>query len=222
MSSRATTLTVFALIVIAGTLYVVWPTDTSAPTVTTPSPSATITPNPAIILSPSAGTTPSATGTPTPTAYNSLTTYADPAKRFKVGIPKDWSVREFRNQADESIGAILAKPTGETIQVMVKAAVLSPSLEDWLQNRDKESATAYEGQPSKKILTTRQTVVSGYPALERKEEWLAAGFTTVVTYVKAENNIYVIELLPQAELAASELRSIYEAVVGSLVIEKTK
>ncbi len=215
MSSRTTTLSVFTLIVIAGVIYVVWPTRTVAPTVTTPSPSATTTPNPAIILNPSA---PSATTVPTPTAYSTLTTYADPANRFKVGIPKDWTASEFKNQGGDSIGVILTKPTGETIQVMIKAAVLNPSLEDWLSNRDKESATAYEGQPSKKILTTRQTVVSGYPALERKEEWLAAGFTTVVTYVKAEGSVYVIELLPQAELAAAELRRIYEAVVGSLVI----
>ena len=219
MSSRTLSLTVFTLIVAGGLAYVLYSPDVAAPTL--PAPEAT---NPVIVLKP----TPTATvslGTPLASPTAPFTGYEDPAKRFKVGVPQDWKVGTVASTADSALlplqgqnQVILKKPTGESISITLYPAILNPSLQQWLDARDKQSQTAYEGQPSKKILTTKPTVVSGYPAIERKEEWLAAGFTTVVTYVMVEGNAYVIELIPQAELAASDLRATYEAVVGSLVI----
>lgn len=211
MSSRTLSLLVFTLIVAGGLAYVLYTPDVAAPEL--PSPLAT---NPVIVLKPTPTPTVSL-GTPIASPTAPFTGYEDSSKRFKVGIPQDWKAEESK-QGGKSVGVALTKSTGESIRITLSPAVLNPSLQQWLDNRDKESQTAYEGQPSKRILTTKPTIVSGYPAIERKEEWLAAGFTTVITYVMVEGNAYVIELIPQAELAASDLRATYEAVVGSLVI----
>lgn len=159
--------------------------------------------------------TPSASPSATPSI--AFTPYADPQGRFSIGIPPQWTT-EALPQSDEASGVVLHQPLGASIRIVLSPALLDPTLDQWLQERDQRDQTSYEGRPGKKILSTRRTTVDGRFAVERIEEWLAAGLTTVSTYLLDGKTAYVIELVPSSELAGAELRALYAATVGTLSI----
>jgi len=137
--------------------------------------------------------------TPTPTITPAFTTASNTSKiisstkyRYSIEIPSDWtklagppedeSLFNFR-KGDYEISLGIIPTTAKTIQ-------------SYLQLADQESLTAWEGQPSVKIISTKLTKINDYSVVRREEEWLAAAFQKPVinTYFLSQGNIYSLTL----------------------------
>ena len=88
-------------------------------------------------------------------------------------------------------------------------------LEIYIQEKDAESSTAYEGTPSIKVISSKPLAIGNYQAIQREEDWLAAGFNTKVTYLVAEDNIVTLALLPypQKELTQMDAFLQYDQIL---------
>jgi len=112
--------------------------------------------------------------------------------RYSLEIPSDWTklagppenetLFNFR-KGDFEIGLSIIPTTSNTIQ-------------SYLQLADQESQTAWEGQPSIKVISTKLTKINAYSVVRREENWLAAAFAKPVvnTYFLYQGNIYSITL----------------------------
>jgi hypothetical protein len=112
--------------------------------------------------------------------------------RYSLEIPSDWTklagppenetLFNFR-KGDFEIGLSIIPTTTNTIQ-------------SYLQLADQESQTAWEGQPSIKVISTKLTKINAYSVVRREENWLAAAFAKPVvnTYFLYQGNIYSITL----------------------------
>lgn len=90
------------------------------------------------------------------------------------------------------------------------------TLSAWLHDNDRMSQTAYEGEPSKEIIETKNMEFSGKPAIQRIELWDAAGFTTVVTYFKNGDQLYDFAVLPSSDIYNEQEKVIYDTMLMSL------
>jgi len=86
------------------------------------------------------------------------------------------------------------QPSDFTARIYIDKNI-STDLQQYLKQGDEFSQTAYEGTPSKEILSSKNIVVDNLPAIQRREEWFAAGFEALVTYVKSGSDIYHIEVI---------------------------
>lgn len=131
--------------------------------------------------------TPSVRLTPTP----STSTYTDNLKRFSLQIPIDWKIVKQEGsdtpyfQADD--GSNLAITIFDT---------KFDNLSSFLSDLDKTNQTAWEGKPGKKIISTEKIFLSGLPAVRRIEDWLAADYTTVNTYLLINRQVYSFYIVP--------------------------
>jgi len=112
--------------------------------------------------------------------------------RYSLEIPSDWTklagppedetLFNFR-KGDFEIGLSIIPTTTKTIQ-------------SYLQLADRESQTAWEGQPSIKVISTKLTKINAYSVVKREEDWLAAAFAKPIvnTYFLYQGNIYSITL----------------------------
>ncbi len=98
------------------------------------------------------------------------------ALQFSIALPADWTTEAQPDSTRYSGGtppvAMQVSCTTETFA----------SLAAGLQARDAANATGWEGQPSVAVQTTQNVTINAQSAVERREEYLAAGLTAVATY----------------------------------------
>ena len=145
-------------------------------------------------------TVPSPTAVPNPTA--NWKSYKSEDFGFEIKIPPSWP-----DEIEESSDLIRIKATDESY---LEISYIQSDLElsDYIAEKDAEAATAWEGQPSKEVIKTQEGQTAGYESIRREERWLAAGFSTTVIYLKAEDKIYTFSIIPASETTAgSEVSS---------------
>ncbi len=119
------------------------------------------------------------------------TTYTSKKYQYKINIHPDWKTlagspeEKFFNFRKENyeIGLEIFSTTKTTIQ-------------GYLVESDKKSATAWEGTPSTRVISTRLTKIGNYNIVRREEEWLAASFLKPVlnTYFLNDGFLYSFTL----------------------------
>jgi hypothetical protein len=72
----------------------------------------------------------------------------------------------------------------------------SSTIQDYLAKVDKISQTAYEGQPSIEVHSTKKTVINSLNCIQRQEYLIAADITQTITYFKKGTVVVSIALSP--------------------------
>lgn len=122
---------------------------------------------------------------PTPTPAASIDPTADwntyNGEEFEFKYPKQWT--EIEHSSNFTDNLTFQAPDQSNLNVYIDTDKKYKSLSDYLAAMDKKSRTSYEGAPAIKILASKNIESNNFQAVQRSEEWLAAGFTTTVTYV---------------------------------------
>jgi len=132
--------------------------------------------------------------TPTPTIISappSETIYENKNLGYSFKYPQNWQI----NSIADTKNFYLTTPSDNRLQISIVTDT-SKTIAEYLQKQDKISATAYEGQPSKEIKTTKSTKIAGLNCIQREEYLLAADMTVTSTYFKNKN--YFISFTLQA------------------------
>lgn len=136
-------------------------------------------------------TVPNPTPTPTPTPSISLLGIQRiTTEKYKINIPSDW-----KQPGGE--GGTFQAPDGSSLSISVgETNSKQESLTDYLVELDSLQKTSWEGQPVKKVISSRNISIAGFPAVQRIEDWMAAGFTTINTYILVNQTIYSFFIIP--------------------------
>lgn len=124
-------------------------------------------------------------------------TYEGKLVNWSIRYPETWLTEERPTGGDgkhEVVG--FQGEQSESFRIIITQAQEGATLEELLGEADEISKTAYEGQPSKKVLTNKYVRVGDVKGIERKETWLAAGFDTLVTYVLKDGIFYQMDWIP--------------------------
>ncbi len=165
-------------------------------------------------FTPSVNTTPpsptpqeSPTATPTP----ELTTrkIIDEKYQYELDVPVSW--KEIEHNSNFDFQRTFAATDSSNFEVLVSELPAKSTLEKYLADQDKLAKTAYEGKPSKSVISTEKTEVAGLPAIEREEEFLAAGFVGRVIYFASEKYVYSLSFVPGASSTLVQQTSVYAA-----------
>ncbi len=151
-------------------------------------------------------------------------TYTNAKYGFELKYPETWATVNYDNGAPGFGIAFQSKIDGSGFKIVTDEN-LSPSqtIKQYLQDGDARSQTAYEGSPSKDIISSKYTFVSNLPAIQREEFWNAAGFKTIITYVKNGTTIYYLQLQPQVNLDAKyteENQETYNQILSTFKFTK--
>lgn len=138
--------------------------------------------------------TPSITANPSPDPTYDWQTYQSQLYGYEIKFPPDWKQTEHSSNF-ENITSYQALDDSQ-FEIISTTVEPSQSLTDYLTQYDEESKTGYEGKPSRRIISTQSTQLAGIDAVERDEEWLAAGFTVKTTFVKLKNQVHQLVAIP--------------------------
>lgn len=123
-------------------------------------------------------------------------TYTNTQYGFEVKIPSAWKVLESYDNSNNSDAISFRSQDQSGLNVFVSQISKNTTLTQYLKQADKDSQTAYEGYPSKMVLSSQQVTVGGLLAVKRAEDLQAAGFTTIQTYLIKGLGVYTFELMP--------------------------
>jgi hypothetical protein len=141
--------------------------------------------------------------------------YTDELKTYLIVAPADWEWITHSSNFWSMHFITLKAPDNSVFQSSAEETN-NRTLVSYLQERDKQNAIGWEGQPSKKILSSKNVTVGNYPGVERIEEWLAAGYTTVVTYFKVGDYIYEASIQPsEIDYQNSQVYKNYYQILSS-------
>ncbi|KKR72708.1 MAG: hypothetical protein UU81_C0010G0054 [Microgenomates group bacterium GW2011_GWC1_41_8] len=115
---------------------------------------------------------------------------------FQIDIPSIWKELEHSSSFENS--SMFQAPDGSQIDLTVEQTTFN-DLDSYLSDLDKTNTTAWEGKPSKTIKQTQLITIGNAKGIIRVEDWLAAGFTTKVTYIINDNKVFSITLLPYGD-----------------------
>ncbi len=122
---------------------------------------------------------------------NGLQNFTSPKYKYSLLLPSEWKKFESNLAAD------LPDFRKGDYQFTVGVYPTShKTIQNFLSESDKTSLTAWEGQPSVKVISTKLTKINNFSVVQRKEEFLAAGFAQPVvnTYFLIDGNIYSLQL----------------------------
>ncbi len=123
-------------------------------------------------------------------------TIKDDNGSYQIRIPKDWVQQE--NMSGNVGYSSFEAPDKSILRINILDSKTT-SLSVYLAKQDEVSKTSWEGQPGSKVISSIKTTLIGLPAIERVEEWSAAGFQVVSTYVLVNNTVYQFTVLPGME-----------------------
>lgn len=159
--------------------------------------------------------TPSTTP-PVPTSDSTAgwKTYINEQYGYTIRWPDNWTEAEHSS----NFRYLVPFEAPDKSQIQITALENNfQTLDAHLKHQDEIDSTGWEGSPAKEIKEAKGSAVGGYPAIERKEDWLAAGFTTTATYVAKGKNVYSIVILPygEGELATQEAAKLYHQILST-------
>ena len=134
--------------------------------------------------------------TPTPSTSQDTETFKDELGRYQIQIPKDWKYIEHSSNFQDTNQ--FQAPDGSSLQISILDSNVT-GLSVYLAKQDEVNKTSWEGQPGRKVISTKKTTLLGLPAVERVEEWSAAGFQVVSTYFLVNNTVYQFTVQPGSE-----------------------
>lgn len=112
---------------------------------------------------------------------------------YSLKYPSTWTVQSSSYNFPEMVG--LLAPDKSVIRVEIRDVNVQ-TLAEFVAESDATSKTAYEGTPSKTIISENEVIVGGQKALRRREKLNAAGFETWATYVLSGKKIYIFSIIP--------------------------
>jgi len=136
--------------------------------------------------------------TPSPTPEVTVSLYQSvisDENGFSVQIPKDWVSLE-RTATTPYLFQYQA-PDTSTFEVLVRDLPTGKTLTQYSVDEDNIAKTAFEGQPSKRVLSSQPIVINGVSGIEREEEFLAAGLLGRVIYLPGETRVYALSFIPK-------------------------
>ena len=152
--------------------------------------------------------------TPTPNPTINWQTYKNNIFFYELKFPKNWVETEtsFNFQETTSFKA----PDGSWLEIIVNKEE-NQTLDEYLESLDEQRLVGFEGEPSVEVAESKKKTVAGYLAIERKEEKLAAGLTTIVTYILIDDQFFSFTVFPRedGELAKSEAYNKYRQVLST-------
>lgn len=171
-----------------------------------------------IIDTPSTSVTPSTNVEPSvapSTEKSELKTERNEKLGVEIRIPKTWNLQP--QATEEAPIARYVAPDNSSFEVFTADTTLK-TLNDYITKIDADNKTGWEGSPSKEVIETKMTKIATFPAVTRKERFLAADFVTVVTYVMYGTKVYTFTVIPNADDAfeTQEAAKNYDAVLSSL------
>ena len=127
---------------------------------------------------------------------------------FTVQIPSSWQIVSagefpylFQYQA----------PDESTFEILVQDLAAGTTLLEYLALQDQIALTAFEGKPSKNVISSTEITVNGIAGIEREEEFLAAGLTGRTIYIPGKTKIYSLSFVPGSTTIPVVSSQTYEA-----------
>jgi hypothetical protein len=153
---------------------------------------------------------------PTPaTSVPGWGTYSDELNIYQINAPSSWE-RLTHSSNFWGMHLITLKAPDDSVFQASATLAKNQTLTSYLQSIDKRNSTAWEGLPSKNILTSNSVTIGAIPGIERKEEWLAADYTTVVTYFKVSDYVFDFSIQPSnVKYPGSEVYKNYYRILSS-------
>jgi hypothetical protein len=145
-------------------------------------------------------------------------TYSNPDNGLSFKYPSNWIKYD-----SEGPHVLLGAPDNSSAQLHVNwDGSQTDSLEAYIANIDRISAHAWEGQASKEVVSNGKLETrNGYEMIQREETFLAAGFTTFVTYIKKGDVIYTLFLTPHSDTGLSSIdKQINSGIIASIIFKK--
>ena len=127
---------------------------------------------------------------------------------FSVEMPVSWI--QSGNTAEFPYLFQYQATDNSTFEILVRDLPKGTSITQYLAQQDKVSATAFEGKPSKKVISTQEIVVNGVTGVEREEEFLAAGLIGRVIYLPGKTKVYSLSFIPGTDTAPIMTSQIYQ------------
>jgi hypothetical protein len=153
---------------------------------------------------------------PSPSISNSdLKTYSDELNTYQIETHSTW---EWLTHSSNFWGMhlITLKAPDDSVFQASATLIKNQTLASYLQNLDEKNSVGWEGQPSKNILTSNNVTIGTISGIERKEEWLAADYMTIVTYFKVSDYIFDFSIQPSnVKYQDSEVYKNYHRVLSS-------
>lgn len=152
--------------------------------------------------------------TPTPNPTVNWQAYKNNIFFYELKFPKNWVETEtsFKFQETTSFKA----PDGSWFEIIVNKAE-NQTPDEYLESLDEQRLMGFEGESSVGVVESKKKTVAGYLAIERKEEKLAAGLTTIVTYILIDDQVFSFTVFPgeDGELAKSEAYKKYQQILST-------
>jgi len=124
---------------------------------------------------------------PTPTVV--FITYRNQKVGYEFQYPSQFSLTQREH------GEMIK--TTDNNQINISATQdTSSTIAAYLEKLDEQSKTAYEGQPSRQVQSTKKTVINKLNCIQRQEYLLAADITQQVTYFKKGSTFLSVALEP--------------------------
>lgn len=159
---------------------------------------------------------------PTPSTINNPANwkvYIDELETYQIQAPTDWEWITHSSNFQNMHFITLKAPDNSVFQSSAEE-IKNQDLAGYLSQRDETNATGWEGQPSKRIISTKNISVGNYPGMERVEEWLAADYVTVVTYFKAGNYVYEFSIQPgEVDYLSTDVHQFYYQILSSFKLK---
>lgn len=130
---------------------------------------------------------------------------------YSLALPPDWSVDEGEN----SLRYIGGAPT--TVLSVFRSVEQFDTLFTALAARDQAAATGWEGQPSLAVKSTEKMQIGGQLAVERREEYLAAGLEAEATYFFHDGRLYGFSSRPDgADALTAEQVELHKRIMATV------
>ena len=141
--------------------------------------------------------------------------YSDELGTYQIDAPVNWEQITHSTDFINYHFITLRASDSSTFQSAATNAK-DQTLISYLQDLDHKNATGWEGQPGKKILSSKNVTVDSLSGIERLEQWLAADYITVVTYLKAGDFVYDFSIQPgDIKYSDSEVYKNYSRILST-------
>lgn len=143
---------------------------------------------------------------------SSWKTYRNETHSFEIKYPSSWDELKYDPIYNYGDNAVLLRAEGES------RGGLKISIDNVFSSN--QTLEQFLGGPSKNVIETRSVTIAGSSAIQRKEFFEVAGFTTLTTYLKRGEWLYQFQLEPHYP---GDLESYEESYISqSYTLEQEK